>query len=315
VSGPPPGAAVVAVDVGGSSMKGAVVGHDGTILAMDTRPTAAERGPAAVVDDIVGFAAGLSEAGQRRTGASPVAAGIAVPCLVDEVTGVAAYSANIGWRDVPIGDLATRRLDRPVAIGHDVRTGGLAESRLGAGRNAADFLFLPIGTGIAGAVVLRGAPYPGDRGWAGELGHIPVWPDGEPCACGNRGCLETYASAAAIARRYSGAPGLDAEDVLARAAAGDPDAVRVWDEAVEALAIGLAAYILTLDPALVVIGGGLAEAGTRLLAPLRGRLATRLAWRDPPRIEAARLGPRATTLGAALLGWRAAGHPDAGGDW
>ena len=88
-------------------------------------------------------------------------------------------------------------------LGHDVRTGGLAESVLGAGRELSDFLFLPIGTGIAGAVILKGEPYGGTAGWGGEIGHIPVFPNGETCACGQIGCLETYASASAVGRRYS----------------------------------------------------------------------------------------------------------------
>lgn len=309
------GGAVVAVDVGGTSMKGAVVAADGSVLAAPWRATRRERGPAAVVEGICLFAAELAEQARELTGRDAAAAGVAVPGLVDEAAGVAAYSANIGWRDVPMRELVGRRIELPVALGHDVRAGGLAEALLGAGRGVDDFLFVPVGTGIAGAVVLGGVPYPGRRGWSGEIGHVPVWPDGEPCECGQRGCLETYASAAAITRRYGGGPGLCTEDVLARAGSGDPRAAKVQDEAVEALAIALAGYTLTLDPGLIVIGGGLAECGDRLLEPLRTRLRARLTFRDPPPVAAALLGTRAATLGAALLGWRAAGVPDIGGGW
>jgi glucokinase len=134
--------------------------------------------------------------------------------------------------------------------------------------------------------------------------------------CGQWGCLETYASAAAVARRYAargGTPGRSTPEIVALAAAGDPVAEAVWAEAVDALGTALAAYTMMLDPALVVIGGGLAEAGEALLAPLRGRLAARLAWREPPRVVRGALGSSAGPLGAAPLGaavlaWRVVGH-------
>jgi glucokinase len=329
VGRPASGTAVVAVDVGGTSMKGALVGRDGAVLATETRPTGAD--PETVIEEVQRFAVALADRVPELTGTPAAAAGIVVPGLVDEAAGVATYSANIGWRNVPFAARLTDRLDGlPVALGHDVRAGGLAEARLGAGQAVDDFLFLPVGTGIAGAIVLDGTPYAGDRGWSGELGHVPVWPGGEPCACGQRGCLETYASAAAIARRYrerggarpneelgaaDASAGFDAAVVGARAEAGDPQAAAVWAEAIEALAIALAGFTLTLDPGRVLIGGGLAEAGDRLFVPLRQRLTRQLTFRDPPPVEPAALGPRAATLGAALLAWRLAGDPDPGGAW
>lgn len=310
----PPAVAVVAVDVGGTSTKGALVGPEGALVTVRTRPTGAGRDPAAVVDDVAGFAADLAAQAEEVTDAPPAAAGIAVPGLVDETTGRAVYSANIGWRDLPIGELMAARLNLPVAIGQDVRAGALGEHRYGAGTlTGADSLFVAIGTGIAGTAIVDGTPYQGSRGWAGEIGHVPVVPDGEPCACGQRGCLETYASAAALARRYrsdqANTPdgmAITAEDVLARAAAGDRDAARIWDEAVDALAVALTMCTLTLDPALIIIGGGLAAAGDRLFRPLRAGLGQRLAFRPAPPIEPARLGARAALLGAALLAWRVA---------
>jgi glucokinase len=275
------------------------------VLSVEDRPTGRERGPEAVVASIIDFACHLAER------VPPVAAvGVVVPGLVDEVRGTAVYSANIGWRDVPLRDLLARRIgpDVPVVIGHDVRAGGLAESVVGAGRGADDLLFLPVGTGIAAAMIIRGEPYPGASGWGGEIGHLVVRPGGEPCACGNRGCLETYASAAAIARRYA-APGekVSAEGVVARMVSGDPRAVRVWDEAVDALADALAAYAMLLDPGLIVLGGGLAASGDLLLRPLGERLAERLPIRAAPPMTTAALGVRASMIGAALLAWRDAG--------
>ncbi|MGW5160031.1 ROK family protein [Nonomuraea wenchangensis] len=298
---------VVALDVGGTSMKGGLVSDSGKVLLSERRPTPRTEGGDAVVAAISDFIGHLAAAGDGE----PAGVGLAVPGLVTEHAAV--YATNLGWRDVPASAFTT--LDIPVMLGHDVRTGGLAESVLGAGRDMADFLFLPIGTGIAGATVIRGEPYGGSSGWAGEIGHTPVFPDGEQCACGQFGCLETYASAASVGRRYSqraGLEGVRAEQVVT---SDDPIAIEVWDEAVEALSLALATYTLLLDPSAIVLGGGLAEAGPALFDPVRTRLVKRLAFRDAPPLIPAALGVDAGMLGAALLGWRAAGRPELGPGW
>ncbi|MEU6725600.1 ROK family protein [Nonomuraea wenchangensis] len=298
---------VVALDVGGTSMKGGLVSDSGKVLLSERRPTPRTEGGDAVVAAISDFIGHLAAAGDGE----PAGVGLAVPGLVTEHAAV--YATNLGWRDVPASAFTT--LDIPVMLGHDVRTGGLAESVLGAGRDVADFLFLPIGTGIAGATVIRGEPYGGSSGWAGEIGHTPVFPDGEQCACGQFGCLETYASAASVGRRYSqraGLEGVRAEQVVT---SDDPIAIEVWDEAVEALSLALATYTLLLDPSAIVLGGGLAEAGPALFDPVRTRLVKRLAFRDAPPLIPAALGVDAGMLGAALLGWRAAGRPELGPGW
>ncbi|GAA4219856.1 glucokinase [Streptosporangium album] len=300
---------VVALDVGGTSMKGGLVTRSGEIVLAERRATPRDEGPGTVVQVIRSFIADLAVAG----GGTPAGVGLAVPGLV--TADAALYSANIGWRDVPAGDFVS--LDVPVMLGHDVRTGGLAESVLGAGREVSDFLFLPIGTGIAGAVILGGEPYGGTAGWSGEIGHIPVFPAGETCACGQVGCLETYASASAVARRYSAraASPATAEQVAALTLSGDPLATEVWEDAVEALSLALATYTLLLDPSAIVLGGGMSEAGRTLSDPLADRLRARLTFRDAPPLRPAALGVNAGMLGAALLGWRAAGVPDAGATW
>ncbi|MEU6427635.1 ROK family protein [Microbispora sp. NPDC046973] len=304
---------VVALDVGGTSMKGGLVTRRGEVTVLAGRPTGREHGPDAVVEAVRAYVGEIADLGLSRYGAPPAGVGLAVPGIVTASTAV--YSANIGWRDVPAEAFTPPGV--PARLGHDVRTGGLAESVFGAGRDVADFLFLPIGTGIAGAVVLRGEPYGGAHGWGGEIGHASVWPAGEKCACGQIGCLETYASASAVARRFTARSGrtATAKEVVELAAAGDPVAAEVFGEAIEALAIALASYVLVLDPALIVIGGGLAEAGAVLFEPLRERLAGRLAFQEPPPVRPAALGPRAGMLGAALLGWQAAGDDDAGAEW
>ncbi|TDD72187.1 ROK family protein [Actinomadura rubrisoli] len=300
---------LIGIDVGGTTMKAAIVAGATTVAAESW--TTDQNDP---VGGILDFAARLAARAEELTGSPAAAAGIALPGIVDEPTGTAVHSANLGWRNVPILRLATERLGIPVAIGHDVRTGGLGEASLGAGRGADDFLFVAIGTGIAAALILRGTPYPGALGWSGEIGHIVVRPDGEPCACGNHGCLETYASAAAISRRHtllaaraatpaSSSP-VPAEQVIALAASGDEHATTVWNEALDCLADGLASATLLLDPGLIVIGGGLAQAGAALLDPLASRLADRLTFRSPPPLLPSELGDQAGVRGATLLAAR-----------
>ncbi|GAA2888990.1 ROK family protein [Streptomyces mexicanus] len=287
-------------------MKAALVGADGELLHQARRPTGRERGPDAVVEGIVGFAAELHAYGAEHLGGPAVAAGVAVPGIVDEARGVAAYSANLGWRDVPLRDLLAERLGRPVALGHDVRTGGLAEGRIGAGRGANRFLFVPLGTGIAGAIGIDGRVEAGAHGFAGEIGHVVVRPGGLPCPCGQRGCLERYASAAAVSQAWAAACGdaeADAADCAKAVSSGDVAARAVWQEAVDALADGLVTALTLLDPDTLIVGGGLAEAGDTLFAPLREAVRRRVTFQKLPSIVPAALGDTAGCLGAGLLAW------------
>lgn len=288
-------------------MKAALVGAGGELLHQARRATGRERGPDAVVESILGFAAELRAHGERHLGEPAGAAGVAVPGIVDADRGVAAYSANLGWRDVPLRDLLSRRLAGvPVALGHDVRTGGLAEGRIGAGKGADRFLFVPLGTGIAGAIGIDGRVEAGAHGFAGEIGHIVVRPGGIPCPCGQTGCLERYASAAAVSGAWaeaSGDPEADAADCARAVTSGDPDAVRVWQEAVDALADGLVTALTLLDPRTIIVGGGLAEAGDTLFTPLRDAVLRRLTFQKAPSLVPAALGDTAGCLGAGLLAW------------
>ncbi|MFF4243715.1 ROK family protein [Streptomyces sp. NPDC001822] len=298
---------VIALDVGGTGMKAALVGADGTLLHEARRATGRERGAEAVVETILGFAADLYAHGREQFGEGAVAAGVAVPGIVDADRGIAVYAANLGWRDVPLRQLLGERLGGiPVALGHDVRTGGLAEGRIGAGRGADRFLFVPLGTGIAGAIGIAGTIEAGAHGYAGEIGHVVVRPDGPDCGCGQRGCLETLASASAVSRAWaaaSGDPDADAADCAKAVASGDPAAVRVWQDAVDALAAGLVTALTLLDPRTLIIGGGLAEAGETLFTPLRAAVEERVTFQKLPHIVPAALGDTAGCLGAGLLAW------------
>ncbi|MER5684684.1 ROK family protein [Streptomyces sp. NPDC002205] len=298
---------VIALDVGGTGMKAALVGADGTLLYEARRATGRERGPDAVVESILAFAADLRAHGEEQFGESAAAAGVAVPGIVDAENGIAVYASNLGWRDVPMRDKLGERLGGvPVALGHDVRTGGLAEGRIGAGKGADRFLFVPLGTGIAGAIGIAGSIEAGAHGYAGEIGHIVVRPDGPDCGCGQRGCLETLASASAVSRAWaaaSGDPEADAADCAKAVRSGDPAAVRVWQNAVDALAAGLVTALTLLDPRTLIIGGGLAEAGETLFVPLRAAVEERVTFQKLPHIVPAALGDTAGCLGAGLLAW------------
>lgn len=291
---------VIAVDVGGTSVKAARM--DGSARVLARTRAATPRGDDTGKRSVALLAGLVEELGAAAP--EPVAAvGLVVPGIVDEAGGRSVYAGNLGWHDVPLRDLLSAACGLPVAFSHDVRAGGLAELRLGAARGHRNALFVPVGTGIAAALVVDGRPYAGS-GYAGELGHVVVEPGGEPCVCGRRGCVEAIASAAALARRYtarSGDPVAGAADVVARLDAGDPVARAVWDEGATALARALDAAVTLLDPEVVVLGGGLALSGDRLVREVRERLAAQLTFQPVPEIRTAELGDEAGCLGAGLL--------------
>jgi glucokinase len=300
-------AAVLALDVGGTSIKAALFDEFGAVARRNAVRTPVDEGPDAVVAAVRGVA-------RELTGPGVVAVGVVVPGVVE--AGVARYSANLGWRDVPLGELLAAELGVPVSVEHDVRAAGLAERTIGRARGVADCLLVVIGTGIAGVVVSGGEPVRGALGLAGEIGHLPVYPDGEPCACGQRGCTEVYASAAGIARRYRARTGVArTSEEIAASLSSDADAAQVWAGATDALGLALATCTLVLDPSLVVLAGGLAGAGDALREPVEKALRGRLAWRAAPDVEISPLAGRAGLHGAALLAWQAAGRDDVGAGW
>jgi glucokinase len=300
------GSAVLAVDLGGSAMKGVVVSDSGHQLGALTVTTPDHDVVAALVR-LFGELAELA----ASAGATTVGAGVVTPGSVDEERGVVRYASNLRWRDVPLRDLLSDALVLPVAVSHDVRAAGLAEQLYGAGRETGSFVLVPIGTGVAAAIVTDGRMLAGTTGAAGEFGHIPLVPGGEPCPCGQRGCLEVYASGGGLARRYAAQDGRvrTAEEIVATIRT-DPTAERLWDEALDVLAQGLNVLTILLDPGLIVIGGGLARAGDALLEPLTARMEAGLAWRSRPPVVLSELGDGAGRVGAAVLAFRAAGRGD-----
>ncbi|MGW1682428.1 ROK family protein [Saccharopolyspora sp. NPDC002376] len=293
-------AQAIAVDVGGTEMKAALVavGPDrAEPLRWLRRPTPRGEDTAQLVVTAV-----AELVAELRVDAQVDAVGVVVPGAVDEARGIGVYSANLGWSDAPLRDMLAERIDLPVSLGHDVRAGGLAEARLGAARGMRDVAVLPIGTGIAAALLFDGQLYAGG-GFAGEIGHVDIG-HGEPCGCGRTGCVEALASSAAVARRYLARTGVErtSAEVASAVRAGDPDAQAVWAEAVDALAKGLLVLVTVAAPECIVLGGGFAQAGDLLTEPLRERLDAMLAaYHRRPHLELAELGDTAGCLGAALL--------------
>lgn len=295
-AGPP----ILAFDVGGTTIKAAYVDADGTIGAI-TRHPSPSFGPSSA-DDLITTIAQLVDQ-LPPAGAQPVAIGLVVPGIVDDETGFATYSENLGWRDVDLAAMCAERLPLPVAFGHDVRTAGTAEMTLGAGRDHRTAVVVALGTGISAAVFVDGRPVVA-QGYAGEIGHAVVVPRGETCVCGNQGCLEAIASAASIARRYSRASGREvagAREVLDAMLSGDRVAAAVWDSATDALALGLSHVVSLLQPEVIILGGGLAEAGEHLFAPVREKLRSMLTYVPVPKLAPATAGENAGLLGAAVL--------------
>lgn len=295
---------VAAIDIGGTSIKSALVAEDLHVVHTLRTPTRRIDG-SVDVNQIIEL---IEELRGKAGAATVVGVGVAAPGIIDERLGIARAAVNLGWRNLPLRDRLTDAAGIPVALGHDVRTGGLAEFTVGAATGVRNAMFMPIGTGIAAAVLVDGHRLDAD-GYAGEIGHIIVDPGGQVCGCANRGCLETVASAAFIARNYaerSGKPVTRAADVAAAVIAGEPDAVAVWERAIDGLASALATAITLLAPEVIAIGGGLSESGDTLLTPLRASLEGRLTFQREPTLVRAALGDNAGCIGAGILAWRAA---------
>lgn len=296
---------VVALDVGGSLTKIAPADCSGRLTAVDRLPTPVAEGS----DHLVRWLAErILAAADSRTGEACAGFGIVVPGIIESSSGTVLAAPNLGWSDVPLGDQLVGLTGLPGVVGHDVRCGGLAEWRLGAGVGVANLLFLPLGTGIAGALVVDGRLLDAD-GYAGEIGHVRVPAARDlPCVCGQYGCLETLASAGAVARGYaqrSGAFGVvDARRVAELARAGDRAASDTFAVAAVGLAEALMLVLTLLGPEVVILGGGLSGAADLLVPEIERQLGESVTFQRRPRIVPALLGADAGVIGAGLLGWQ-----------
>ena len=311
--------AVVGVDVGGTKVLACLVDGMGSLSGRVYRPTIVDS-PEATLDGI----AGAVEQAIRESGVSRQrvrAVGLGIPGLIDPVRGIGVASVNLNWRDVPVKAEMEARLGLPCAIENDVKAAALGEARYGAGKDLENLVFLTIGTGVAAAIVLGNKVYRGPNGMAGEIGHAMIERDGPPCKCGGYGCFEALASGPSIAARAarklsSGRPsllakageGLTAEDVFQAAARGDALAQETAEEVGAYVAFAVQFLALAYDPRMVVLGGGVPQAGKPFLDPVLHSLErqARQNWvfgeiYQPGFLQVSQLGSDIGVLGAAAL--------------
>jgi glucokinase len=309
----------IGIDLGGTNIKGGVCDEHGALLARHSVETQAEGG----VEHVLGRMAELVQellTLSKLTPAQVVGVGVGAPGPMSHARGVVYRAPNLpGFVNVPLRDRFAEITGLPVVLENDANAAAFGEFAAGAGKDVQTLVMLTLGTGIGGGVVLEGQLWRGCFDNAGEVGHTVIVPGGRPCPCGQEGCLERYASANAVAERLSEAvragadsllkkrvmagAALDARDVLAATSQGDALAARMWDETCYYLALGIVNLRHVINPELVVLAGGLINAGQRLLQPVQAHF-ERLSWKiapDAPRIALATLGTDAGTIGAALL--------------
>ena len=306
----------VGIDIGGTKIAAGVVDEQGRILARHRVATAA-RDAEQVEETVAALVLELREEYDIE------AVGIGAAGFVDEKRSRVNFAPNLGWKDEPLRKAVEAVVGIPVVVENDANEAAWAESRFGAGRGLDYVVTVTVGTGIGAGIVLDGSLYRGRWGAAGEFGHLNVDPGGRPCACGNRGCWEQYASGNALVReaRYlaserraeaetlldlgDGTPeGVQGLHVTQAARKGDPVALAAFDFVSRWLGQGMADVTAILDPECFVIGGGVSEAGDVLLASTVrafSELVTGKEHRELPKIVIATLGNAAGLVGAADL--------------
>jgi len=315
-----------AVDLGGSKILSVVADGHGKIVSRDLRATPADKSPQAVIRAVTGsLRAAIAGAGERASRITSI--GLGAPGISNPETGVVFTSPNLPqWKEVPLRDIVAREMGMPVWLINDANAAALGELYFGAARGTRNFIYVTISTGIGGGIVTGGRLYTGTSGVAGEVGHMTIADDGPECTCGNRGCWEQMASGTALAREARKRISEGADTAIVEIARGD--ATRVTAETVsqafdrgDALAgelvgrtsyylgVGFANLINIFNPELIVIGGGLANMGDKLLAPAyreAGRRAFKEAFRAV-RFARAQLEADSGALGAAVWALRNAG--------
>jgi len=304
----------VGIDLGGTNLKLGLVAADGSPIQRQTTPTQADRGPDHVIHRMAQAVRRLADAAGVRT-SDVSAVGIGAPGPLDTRDGKVVFAPNLpGWRNIPVRDRLAQALDLPAVLENDANAAAYGEFRCGAGRGTNDMVMLTLGTGVGGGIILGGRLFRGKTDTGAELGHLVINRGGRRCGCGNRGCLEAYASATAVVARTREAieageasaldPAADmtCKDVFDAAAAADPLAERIVDETADALAAGITSILHVLNPDMVVLTGGMMGAGDAFLSDIRRRVhetAFERAWAVCD-IRWSTLGGDAGILGAAL---------------
>jgi glucokinase len=318
----------IAVDLGGTNLRIAAVGADGKLLEKVTLGTETQKGRDFVIAEMTEAIQLL--AAKYKSAGELVGIGIGVPGFIDMETGTVVHSPNLpGWVNFPVREEIERRLQTQVILENDANAAAMGEKWLGAGRNFDDMIMYTLGTGVGGGIIQNGRIWHGMTGMAGELGHYCIEPDGHPCGCGSRGCLEQYASATAIVRMATEALESGNAPDLADAARGDvefssrgiyqlaiqghPSAQKIYQRVGQALGIGIAGMINALNLPMYVIGGGVSSAwdafAPTMLEEIKFRSFTYKATMPDPnqpakkhtRVTIALMGSDAGLYGAARL--------------
>jgi glucokinase len=290
----------IGIDIGGTKIAGALVNEQGEIISQTQVPSPAHSAPE-MEDAIVGLI-------QELSAGNPVkAAGVAAAGFIDAAQSTVYYAPNIAWRNEPLKDRLQSRIDLPIVIENDANAAGWAEYRFGAGKSFTHMTMITIGTGVGGAIVANGELFTGGFGAGAELGHLRVQQGGEECGCGQRGCIEQYASGRALLRylrEETGNPELDALEGKKLLEDGDQAAWRAVGTLGNWLGIACASISAVLDPQVYVIGGGVAAAGEFLLKPIRESFQSNISakgYHPEPEFRIAQLVNDAGVVGAADL--------------
>lgn len=319
---------VIGIDIGGTNLVVGAVREDGTDHQfLRSEPTRPEEGPDGVLDRLVRLARSVIDDTLALPGAAVLGVGVGAPGPLSTTTGVVFLTPNLGWVDLPLRQRLADALGYPTTLDNDANCAVLGEWWRGAARGTRQALGVTIGTGVGGGVIIDGRLYHGATDCAGEFGHATLDPQGRRCKCGNYGCLEAYASGPAIALRaveaiQAGAPStiaelvggqleaVTAQHVYDAARDGDELALEVVRDAARYLGAGIANLINIFNPEVVVVCGGVTQAGDRLFGPLRQEV-TRRAFR--PAVEACRIVPGELSGSAGVYGAAASFlqlHPD-----
>jgi glucokinase len=314
---------VVAVDLGGSKIAVAIISDDYRVLAREQHPTLAEEGVDSVINRVISSVRQIITSGNialsQLGGISLAAAG-----AIDSLRGIVTLSPNLpGWCDIPLGSTIEESLGIRTWIINDANAAALGEHQLGAGRGVDNLIYLTIGTGIGGAIIIDGKLYTGVCGSAGEIGHMTIEVNGPRCECGNFGCLETLASGRAIAREAkkrlsSGGRSslteavagkvadITAKEVAMAAQQGDALANDVIKDVATYLGVGMVNLVNIFNPEMIVVGGGIASMGDLLLEPARQIVRERAfpVSAAAVRIVTTELGNDAGLLGAAHFAFK-----------
>jgi glucokinase len=308
------------LDVGGTNLVAGVVDEAYRVIAKESMPANAGRS----IEEITADMAEVSKRALEKAGLTlnDVSSwGIGMPSCVNPKTNLLVHSNNFGWKNVPVYDYLKKHIQLPTYIANDANCAAYGEALAGAAKDYTDVVMLTLGTGVGGGIILNKKIYSGYDTMGAELGHTKLVYNGVPCTCGQKGCLESYASSTALIRRarelmpaypdsilwnYCEQPirNINGEMIFRASEKGDPLAMQLIDEYIGYLSAGISSFITIFRPQIIIVGGGIAEAGDDLLKPLNERLFVNTFAAEEigiPTVVKAQLGNEAGLIGAALL--------------